>query len=263
MLDYLREYAASRRRAARRAVVSLVYPAMLCIVVVCVYALLAGAVLPRFAEMLEELSGGAAKPGALSSVMKATDLAVAHWYVFPLALVALYFVLREARLLPGRAPVSSWLSWHAPFFSRYERRRAVAQYALAASRLTEAGVPTQEAVAISAEASGNRCFERIATAAAERTAEGATLSDALRAADAKGELPGEFVWYIEVGERSGDLPGALMAASTSASARSESALSQLVGLVFPVGIVVVAFFVGALGYAIFDAMVVMMKWIGP
>ncbi len=141
----------------------------------------------------------------------------------------------------------------------YERRRAVSQYALVAGRLMEAGLPEQEALEIAAASSGNTCMDRITLAAGERTNEGAKLSEALAAADLRGELPPEFTWYIEVGEASGRLPEALVSASEGAAERSRWALGNLVKLIAPAGVLACASLVGLLGYAIFDALTTIME----
>ena len=46
------------------------------------------------------------------------------------------------RVFPALARGWSWLAWHAPVVSRFARRRAVSQWALAAGELMEAGLPT-------------------------------------------------------------------------------------------------------------------------
>ena len=96
-------------------------------------------------------------------------------------------------------------------------------------------------------------------AAAVRVTGGAKLSEALRTADPRGELPSEFAWYVEVGEASGRLPEALTSASESAAERSRSALGDLVTLIAPAGILACACLVGLLGYAVFEALVTMME----
>ena len=153
----------------------------------------------------------------------------------------------------------SWLTWHLPLVRRYERRRAVSQYALAAGRLMEAGVPTHEAVEIAARAGANRHFEAMALAAAARVADGRKLSEALRSSDRRREIPGEFVWYVEVGETSGKLPEALLKVSESTAARSRSALSELGGLILPAGVIFIAVAVGMMAYALFGSLAALME----
>ena len=81
------------------------------------------------------------------------------------------------------------------------------------------------------------------------------LSAALGLADWRGELPPEFLWYVEAGEASGKLPEGLARAAESLSARSRSALSHLTRFVFPAGVALVALAVGMLAYAAFGTLV--------
>jgi type II secretory pathway component PulF len=198
-------------------------------------------VVPRFKRMLEEMEAeGQLLPLDLSfsSYLPVIGLAA---LVLLLAVVAVSLPFptmrgRIGRLLAPLASFTSTLRWHMPLFSRYERRRAISRYALAAGTLIEAGVPTHEALRISATASGTRHFDRIALAAAEAVTEGHRISEAMRTADIRGELPDDFLWYIEVGESSEDLAGAFSRAAETSAVRSRSALGGLVKLIAPASI---------------------------
>ena len=125
----------------------------------------------------------------------------------------------------------------------------MSRYCLAAGELLDAGVPTAEALAIAADASGTPVFDRIASDAADRVKEGARVSDALAAADVGAELPRELYWYSKLGEASGRLPDALARASEAAEERSRTALANLVGLMLPASTVVLGLLVGMIGTA--------------
>lgn len=253
----LKELALLRRSAARRAAAYLLYPVLLVAVLGMTAAVIVITVLPQFTKMFGEF--GAETPGALAFVERAAGALVRYWYLFPLVPCAVWFAWRSVALARARSFASPRLGWHLPFLKRYERRRAVSQYALVAGRLMEAGVPEQEALEVAAASSGNACMDGITARAAARVAEGQKLSDALRAADARGELPPEFAWYVEVGEASGRLPEALLSASEAAAERSRSALSSSVSLIVPASVVAGALVVGTLGYAVFEALVTMME----
>jgi type IV pilus assembly protein PilC len=118
----------------------------------------------------------------------------------------------------------------------------------------EAGVPDHEALSLAAAAGANRHFDRMARSVAGRVSEGEKMSQALRHVDGRGELPPEFLWYVEVGEESGRLPDALMRASQSAAARAKSALSRLTSLVLPIGVALIGIAVAVVAYAMFDSL---------
>ena len=117
----------------------------------------------------------------------------------------------------------------------------------------EAGLPTHEALTTAASSSGNLHLDAMMRRAATDVAEGAPLSEAIRRADPRREMPPEVAWYVETGERSGRLSEALARVSQSAAARSRSSLGHLVTLVLPLGILLVALSVGMQTYAIFGA----------
>ena len=232
--ERLKEMARLRRQTASRAAAYVMYPLVLAGAVGFVIWFVAVVVFPSFAHMLRDM--GVEKPGALAFIEGAMELAERYWYLFLLVPAAAFLTWRGIALARVRSFAPSGIGWHLPLLKRYERRRAVSQYALVAGRLMEAGLPEPEALEIAAASSGNACMDRIALAASERAKEGAKLSEALRAADPRGELPSEFAWYVEVGEASGRLPEALVSASESAADRSRSALGDLVKLIAPAGV---------------------------
>ncbi|MHC5057455.1 MAG: type II secretion system F family protein [Planctomycetota bacterium] len=255
--ERLKEMARLRRQAMSRAAAYVMYPLVVAGAVGFVTWSVAVVVFPSFAHMLSDI--GVEKPGALAFIQGAVEMAERHWYLFPLVPCAVLLAWRGVAFASAGSLTASGLSWHTPLLKRYERRRAVSQYALVAGRLMEAGIAEPEALEIAARSSGNACMDRIALIAAVRVTGGAKLSDALRIADPRGELPPEFAWYIEVGEASGRLPEALTSASESAAERSRSALGGLVRLIAPAGVLACACLVGLLGYAVFETLITMME----
>ena len=246
---------------------SAIYPLWVSAIVLAQLVMIGVVVAPKFKVMMEEIgfSRDMYPLGLrLSSYLPVIAVAL---LVILLAMVAVCLPFptvrgRVGRLLAPLAPFASWLRWHMPLVSRYERRRAISRYALAAGTLVEAGVPTHEALRISATASGTTHFDRIALAAAEEVAEGSPISDAMRAADTRHELPEDFLWYIEVGESSEDLAGAFSRAAETSAVRSRSALGGLVKLVAPASILLLGFFVGALCYGVFEMFHRIMQGLG-
>jgi type II secretory pathway component PulF len=260
ILDRLAETVDANVDAGRRAVRHSLYPAVVVVLNAFIVFFLISLIVPKFADMMHEMSEGeTGTPASMRVLVGATGFLVDWWYCFPLALFAMWAL----SLVPWVRKAWSWLVWNLPFFSRYERRRAVSQYALAAGNLMEAGVPMHEALSVAVTASGNERFDEIARVAAERVGEGSVLADALKAADYRRRLPPWFMWYVEVGERSGRLPEALVKASEGAAARSRRLLSGMANAILPVGIILVGLAVGGLAYAVFDWMVLLMREIGP
>jgi len=257
MAERLREMAQLRRRAVSRAVAYLMYPLLLAGAIVFGAWFVTTIVFTQFAYMLDDM--GVDAPGAFTFIIRAVGLGERYWPLFTLVPVVVYAAWKGIALRRAMSFAPSGLGWHMPLLKRYERRRAVSQYALVAGRLMEAGVAETEALEIAAESSGSARMDRIALAACEGVKEGRKLSQALKAADPRGELPSEFAWYVEVGEASGRLPEALVSASESAAERSRSALGDLVKLIAPAGVVACACLVGLLGYAVFETLVTMME----
>ena len=254
MLDRIGETAELDSRDAQRVAGQAVYPAAL--------AGLATVMIVVFMSRFTTILRTFAVPGAEASFARMATagqtIAYAAFAILAGLVVVSYGSAGKARAWGRRFPVLargwSWLAWHAPVVSRLARRRAVSRWALTAAELMDAGLPTHEALTTAASASGNLHLDDIMRLAAGGVAEGTPLSEAIRRADPRREVPPEVAWYIETGERSGRLSEALARVSQSAAARSRSSLGHLVTLVLPLGILLVALSVGMQTYAIFGAM---------
>jgi type IV pilus assembly protein PilC len=252
---------------ARRTVGYAMYPLSVAGIAVIQFMVMGSVVAPQFMRMLQDL--GVEDPTARSGLELMYQLPVfgLALFIVIVAMVAVALPFETVRGPTGHlfrfmTPIASWLRWRVPLLSRYERRKAVSRFALAAEGLLTAGVPTVEALEIAADASGNRHFDQIALAAMSSVSEGMPFSKAFRSADVRGELPADFFWYLEVGENSSRLPDALARAAESSALRGRSALGTLVRLLFPATIILMGIFVGTLGYAFFHALLTIMKGLG-
>ncbi len=263
VLDSLADTVDFRNRSARNALGLAAYPAAIFVAVALVAALIGTVVMPHFDQMLQEFTGEEAPDVFGLHVMSASSPWIVGLIWAAGAAVAILVIAAVLLFARGEGAVIerawSWLLWHLPVIRRYERRRAISQYALAAARLMEAGLPTHEALKLAADASGNTHFDGIACEAASGVAEGGKLSIAFATADRRRELPPELLWYIEVGEAAGRLPRALEQAAEGATERSRRALRRVSSLVFPLGILAAAAFVAAIAFSVFGAMLALME----
>jgi general secretion pathway protein F len=261
VLEQLRATAELDDSLGRRALGYAMYPLFLFLVLTCAWGFQAVFIIPELETMFREMD----LPGGVSPLFYLALQVLEPLIIGLVAVVAVYLVARfllggpASRFAPHFERAGSWLRWHLPLLARYERRRVTAGYALAASHLLEAGVPLAEALEIAAEAAGSRYFGAIAHRAAERALEGQPLGAALVAAAAPRRLPSDFIWYLEVGQSSGRLPEALSRAAESSFARARSALTSIVGLIFPAGVLIMGALVGMTAYTIFHALTSMMN----
>ncbi|MHC4916658.1 MAG: type II secretion system F family protein [Planctomycetota bacterium] len=261
VLGHLRAAVELDNRTSRLAAAHVLYPATLLMLLSGILAFHMLFVLPRFRMVWGEM--GILDERTMETMqfsVRAAPLAMVALLVVTLVFGAPQVVGGLARkFAPGLAAYFSWLHWHLPFLSRFERRRAAAGYSLAASRLLAGGVPVEEALSIAARAAASPHFERIALAAAGRVAEGQKLSAALAAESRPGELPPDLLWYVELGESSGRLPEALSGAADASFSRARGIVRSMVGLIFPIGVILAGLMVGAVCYSVFHVLAAMLE----
>lgn len=258
VLDELSAIAEVDELALRRVAGYALYPISLCLMAGSLYSLIFIFIFPSFDQMFWEMESAGVPPSQAASFGWAKAFViygVGLLYVLGVGFIVWYLVGK--RWFRGSATLVSILErilWHLPLVRAMERRRAVAQYSVAAGTLLGAGIPMEEGLRLAADGAGNVRMTEIATAAADHVAEGHPLSEAFRKADPGGQLPAEFVWYVQTGENAHNLRAAFARAAEQAAERSRIHVEGLTRLVLPVGVILMGVMVGTMAYTIFSAL---------
>ncbi len=168
VMERLKEMVRLRGTTTRRALSYLVYPATVITILTGVSSVLLVIVVPQFEKMFSEIEPGSTLPPAMILFLWTAGILLKWWFLVPLAVAATYVVWASVKGSASLVAVASWVGWHMWPLRRYERRRAISQYALVAGRLMEAGIAESEALEIAAASSGSACMDRIALAASGR-----------------------------------------------------------------------------------------------
>ncbi len=153
------------------------YPAALVVVFGGILAGLVTFVIPKFKKMFEEMDLGL--PPLTRALLAAADTVGTYWFPALLALLAMGAVAALARQRASGAGALSSLMDRVPGLHRSVRRVQLAEFCHELAMLLRAGTPTHQALGVIAEGAVHPWVRRRAARAAELTAQGRTLGQAL------------------------------------------------------------------------------------
>ncbi|MBX9599838.1 MAG: type II secretion system F family protein [Bryobacteraceae bacterium] len=188
----------------KKLLLSLLYPAVLVFLVICLIVFLVTYVVPNFAKLYESMQASLPKPTLILIAIGTT--ARSYIVIGFLLLVAGALSFRWwSRTSNGRERVDR-IKLRLPVFGPTWIKYQVAQFSRVLSTLLIGGIPLMQALETAAESLGNVLLEKTLARASERVREGQPLSSALRET---GVFPSLALDMIEVGESTGALPAML------------------------------------------------------
>jgi type IV pilus assembly protein PilC len=228
---------------------AMIYPAAIIAVAVAVIAILMIWVIPVFARMFSEMSGGkAGLPGPTQFVIDTSNFIHDNvLYIVIAAVGAAYAVKRYYGTEKGRIAIDR-LMLKVPVFGPLIRKAAVAKFTRTLGTLISSGVPILEGMSIVARTSGNKVVERAILVARQSISEGKTIADPL----AKTEVFPKMVTHmIAVGESTGALDAMLGKIADFYEDEVDNAVAALTSLLEPVMMVVLGTIVGFIVIAMY------------
>ena len=223
---------------------SMMYPLILCVLIVAVIAILMTFVLPQFKPMFDQMEK---LPFLTQLLFDASDFVGANW---PLLLVALALLFFGFRLLLAQPRIRrQWDRFilHAPVVGVLNRKICTARFASTLSNLYGSGVPIITTLGAARDSIGNRWIESQFGTALDSIRAGHSLSQSIAAIDG---FEVKLASSIAVGEETGKLDSLLATISETLDYEAEMATKRLVTLLEPVMIVIMGLVVGGVVAAV-------------
>ncbi|HLB86114.1 MAG TPA: type II secretion system F family protein [Terriglobales bacterium] len=242
MEEVLSRYIGFQRLALsfkKKLAVSLVYPALLVTVVLCMMVFLITYVVPQFAKLFENLN--AQLPAITVFMLVVGTSAQKYAPIFAIVVVFLaLFLWRWTNTGQGAERIDGAIL-KLPVVGQIWLKYQVANFARMLSTLLSGGLPLVPALETAgASMSSRRVLNGIADAAS-RVREGQTLSGSL---EAQKMFPDLSVEMIEVGESTGALPAMLNSVAEFYEEDVQTALGAAMALIEPTILIVMGVFVG-------------------
>jgi type IV pilus assembly protein PilC len=244
MEEVLGRYIAFQRLALtfkKKLAVSLVYPALLVTVVLCMLMFLVTYVVPQFAKLFENLN---AQLPAITVFMLAVGTHAQRYAPFAAIAVVLLalFVWRWKNTDSGAERIDAAVL-KLPLLGDIWLKYQVANFSRMLSTLLTGGLPLVPSLETAGASMGSRQILNSVVVAADRVREGQTLSKSL---DERNIFPDLAVEMIEVGESTGALPAMLNSVAEFYEEDVQTALGAAMALIEPVILIVMAVVVGGI-----------------
>ncbi len=222
------------------------YPLVVLVIAVLGMVAMVWFVVPVFEGMFSGL--GTTLPGPTQFLV---NLSANMTWLAPLLLVlaiaiGVYWRLNKNR--PGVRAVVDPIQLKLPVFGSLIRRIQVTRFSRNLSMLLSSGVPLTQALAVTAESSGNAVIQRAVLDALESVREGGSLSAPLARATV---FPPTLAHMVAVGEESGSLPEMLASIAETTENEVNTEADQLASTLEPLLLVVVGALVGAMVIALY------------
>src|SRR5438067_5007335 len=225
----------------KKLAVSLVYPALLVSVVLCMLMFLITYVVPQFAKLFENLN---AQLPAITVFMLAVGTNAQRYAPFvAVGLVLLFlFVWRWKNTDKGAERIDGAVL-KLPLLGAIWLKYQVANFSRMLSTLLTGGLPLVPSLETAGASMGSRQVLNSIAIAAGRVREGQTLSKSL---EERKIFPDLSVEMIEVGESTGALPAMLNSVAEFYEEDVQTALGAAMALIEPVILIVMAVVVGGI-----------------
>ena len=228
---------------------AMVYPSAIVGVAVIVISVLMVWVIPIFAQMFTEMSGGkVGLPGPTQLVIDISKFFQSYWYFMGGALIGtIYAIKRYYGTVNGRVVIDRLLL-KVPVVGDLIRKASVAKFTRTLGTLITSGVPLLEGLSICAKTSGNKVIEEALMNARVSISGGKTISEPL----AKGNVFPKMVTHmIAVGESTGALDAMLGKIADFYEDEVDQAVAALTSLLEPIMMVVLGTIIGFIVIAMY------------
>ena len=239
---------------------AMIYPSAILGVAAVVISVLMIWVIPIFAKMFNELSGGKmGLPGPTQLVIDVSNVFASYWYVMLGSIGAVVFGIKKYyATAQGRMAIDKLLL-KTPVFGDLIRKASVAKFTRTLGTLLASGVPLLDGLTICAKTAGNKVIEEVLVNARVSIAGGKTIADPLATS---GVFPKMVTHMIAVGESTGALDAMLGKIADFYEDEVDQAVASLTSLLEPVMMVFLGIVIGFIVIAMYLPIFKMSEAIG-
>ncbi|SNU07830.1 type IV pilus assembly protein PilC [Lachnospiraceae bacterium] len=238
------EYYSKEYKLQQKIKSSTTYPKILGVLIVIVVIIIMGFVLPQFDSLFEQMDS---LPKTTTILMAISDFVANKWYLLIFFGVIVFMVIKILVSIPRIKLLLDKWEIHMPKIGKLRKIIYTARFARTLASMYSAGIPIVTCLQIAKTTIGNSYIESQFDQMIADIRAGKPLSEGLAGIDGfVKKLPSS----VAVGEETGALDSMLVSIADQMDYDSEIAIEQLVALVEPVMIVIMAVIVGFIMIAV-------------
>jgi type IV pilus assembly protein PilC len=228
---------------------AMVYPSAIIGVAVIVITILMIWVIPIFAKMFLEMSGGkVGLPGPTQLVINMSEFMQAYIVYMIIGAGGLVYAIKRYYATPKGRLLLDKLVLKMPVVGELIRKAAVAKFTRTLGTLITSGVPIMDGLMITAKTAGNKILEGSILDARQSISAGRTLADPLSRTDV---FPKMVTHMISVGESTGALDAMLGKIADFYDDEVDAAVASLTALLEPMMMVFLGVVIGFIVIAMY------------
>ena len=236
---------------------AMIYPIVLLVVMVGVLFLMMIWVIPNFMGMFAELD--TELPPITQAVVNMSDFVIAKWWLILLVVAAAIALFKAYAASPSGKFVLGGIALKIPVFGKLQTKSECARLGRTLCTLLGAGVPMMDAIEITGRSMENVHYKKAMMDAKDQVMRGMALSRPLKTC---GLFPPMVVHMVSIGEETGKIETMLENVANYYEDDVQVATEQVMALMEPMIIVVMALVVGVLIMAIMQPMLTLYESIG-
>nr|MCR5544204.1 type II secretion system F family protein [Eubacterium sp.] len=238
------DYYSKEYRLQQKIKSSTTYPKILGVLIVGVVIVIMGFVLPQFSTLFAQMDR---LPKTTEILMAISDFVAKRWYLLIFGAVILFMLYKVIVSIPAVRLFLDKIEIHLPKIGKLRKVIYTARFARTLASMYSAGIPIVMCLQIAKTTIGNTYIESQFDDMIAEIRAGKPLSEGIAGIDGfVKKLPSS----VSVGEETGALDSMLISIADQMEYDSEIAIEQLVAMVEPVMIVVMAAIVGFIMVAV-------------
>lgn len=247
VLDRLANFLERAQQIRDKTKSALTYPIVILIVAVSVVSALMLFVIPNFAELYQDMD--MVLPKITQVMISVSEAFSTYWYLL-LGLPVLVWTGHMALYRRSYGYRFSWHSWmmKIPIVGNLIAKSQISRFTTTFGTLISSGVPHLEAFSITRGALTNEVYRESVEDIREEVREGEGIADALDSSEIFDDM---VVSMVEVGEETGELDRMCMRIGSAYEEQYTRALDNMLKLIEPIMLVVLAGLVGSIALALF------------
>ena len=235
-----------------------IYPIIVLIVAIGVIIAMMTFVIPNFMSMFADMD--VEMPAMTKAVIAMSDFFVAYWWLLAIIVIAFaVFIKFYGQTVSGRTLFGT-MKLKFPGMGQLQTKTHCATFARTLSTLLRAGVPMLESLEITGNSmDSNILFQKAVYQARDQVGNGVSLSKPIKMC---GLFPPMVVHMVSIGEETGELEDMLENIAEYYEEEVAEATEQMMAVIEPLIIVVLALIVGVIIMAILQPMLTLYDSIG-